>query len=112
MNNLIEKLIIKLFNNSLGRQFLGVPKGKKIYRITKSSTHFYTGELAENGQPLISSGAISPGGRIPFIYWLETWKPIHLCWLFIRMGWKIPKYFIGTDTGATSPGTMADDATI
>ena len=26
---------------------------------------------------------------------LENWKPIHLCWLFEKYGWKIPKYLIG-----------------
>ena len=26
---------------------------------------------------------------------LRTWKPIHLCWLFKKKGWKIPKYLIG-----------------
>ena len=30
-----------------------------------------------------------------FLKKLENWKPIHLCWLFKRMGWKIPRYFIG-----------------
>ena len=28
---------------------------------------------------------------------LLKWKPIHLCWLFNRMGWRIPKYFVGTN---------------
>lgn len=45
-------------------------------------------------------------------YILETWKPIHLCWWFKKHGWKIPKYFIGADEGANSPGTMADDSAV
>lgn len=103
-----EKLITKIFNNPIGRWYFNVPQGKKIYKITRSSVHYYTGEIAKNGLPIICTGAVSPGGRNTFINWLETWKPIHLCWLFIKIGCKIPKYFIGADTGAVSPGTMAD----
>ena len=103
MRTLKEKTIATLFNNSLGGLYLGVPKGKKIYKITKSSAHYYTGDIAKNGMPIICTGDVSPNGRNKFIYWLETWKPIHLCWLFDLMGWKIPKYFIGLDTGAKAP---------
>lgn len=105
MRTLSEKILATLCNNPLGRWYLGVPKGKKIYKITRSSAHYYTGDLAKNGMPVICTGDTRPSGRNPFIYWLETWKPIHLCWLFIAMGWKIPKYFIGLDTGAKAPTT-------
>jgi len=107
-----EIKIAKLFNNPLGRKYLGVPKGKEIFKITKSSTHYYTGELSKrNGMPIICTGAHSPGGKsnIRFIHWLETWKPIHLCWLYIRMGWKIPKYLIGLDSGLKLP-TVTDSS--
>ena len=30
-----------------------------------------------------------------FHNWLLNWKPIHLCWLFRKFGWPIPKYLIG-----------------
>ena len=105
----INKILVKLFNNPIGRKYLGVPKGKKIYKITKSSAHYYTGEIAKNGMPLICTGDCSPGGRLKFFYWLENWKPIHLCWLFLKIGWKIPKYFIGADTGYVLVGTGEDD---
>jgi len=35
---------------------------------------------------------------------LETWKPIHLCWWFEKRGWEIPKYFIG---GGSKPPVYA-----
>jgi hypothetical protein len=28
---------------------------------------------------------------------LRDWKPIPLCWLYRRMGWRIPRYLIGHD---------------
>ncbi len=115
MRTITQILIAKLFNNPLGRWYLGAPKDKKIYKITKSSAHYYTGELSErNGLPVICTGDCIPSGRNRFIYWLETWKPIHLCWFFIRMGWKIPKYFIGLDTGYKAPtatGAINNDFT-
>jgi len=101
-----EKGLVRLFDNPLGRLYLGVPRGKRIYKITQSSVHYYTGELSKrNGLPVICTGNCSPGGRLRFIHWLETWKPIHLCWLFRLMGWKIPRYFIALDTGYKSPTT-------
>ncbi len=33
---------------------------------------------------------------------LKNWKPIHLCWLYKRMGWKIPKYLIGVSSSSSS----------
>ncbi len=105
-----EILIAKLFDNPIGRKYLGVPKGKKIFKITKSSAHYYTGELSKrNGMPVICTGDCRPDGKLAFWEWLENWKPIHLCWLFIRRGWKIPKYFIGADTGFKSPSATGDD---
>jgi len=53
---MITKFITKLFNNFLGRLYLGVPKGKKIYKITKRSAHYYTGEYTKEGLPIISTG--------------------------------------------------------
>jgi hypothetical protein len=101
MRTLKQKLIAKIFNNPFGRLYFGVPEGKEIYKITRSSAHYYTGEFSKiNGLPIICTGDTKPNGRNPFIYLLETWKPIHLCWFYIKMGWKIPKYFIGLDTGA------------
>lgn len=111
MRTISQKIIAKIFNNRLGRWYFDVPTGKKIYLITRGSAHYYTGDIAKNGLPIICTTQ-SVGGRNTFINWLETWKPIHLCWLFIKMGWKIPKYFIGANTAATSPGTMADDSAI
>ena len=113
-NNLkkyFHKSLAWFFNNPLGRRLLSVPEGKKIYKITKSSAHYYTGEVSQQGFPIIATGECSPNGRLPLIHWLEDWKPIHLCWFYIRMGWKIPKYFIGADTGYNSPGTMGEDTT-
>lgn len=101
-----EIRIVKLFDNPLGRWYFDVPKGKKIYLITRGSVHYYTGEIAKNGLPIICARQ-NIGARNTFINWLETWKPIHLCWFYIKMGWQIPKYFIGADSGALSPGTVA-----
>ena len=28
--------------------------------------------------------------------WLKEWKPIHLCWWFVKHNLPIPPYFIGT----------------
>jgi len=104
MKIFFNKCFSILFNNPLGRAYLGVPKGKKIYKITKSSVHYYTGEISKrNGLPVICTGNCSPSGRLRFIKWLENWKPIHLCWLFRLLDWKIPKYLIGDDTGFESP---------
>lgn len=50
-------------------------------------------------------------GLKPFIKQetLEVWKPIHLCWWFIKYNLPIPKYFIGTNNPpivtTTSPAT-------
>ena len=41
---------------------------------------------------------------------LLEWKFLHICWWFKKHGWKIPKYFIGTNTAATFPGTGTDVA--
>jgi hypothetical protein len=45
---------------------------------------------------------------------IETWKPIHLCWWFRKHGWKIPKYFVGNpdDIGPNYPATAAADTTV
>jgi hypothetical protein len=108
MRTLSEIIIAKIFDNPLGRLYFGVPKGKKIYKITKSSSHYYTGEIAKNGMPVICTGNCRPNGKLAFWKWLETWKPIHLCWFYRRMGWKIPKYLIGADTGFESPSSTGD----
>ena len=100
----LEKLLAKLFNNPIGRLWLGVPQNKKIYKITKSSVHYLTGEISKkNGMPIICTGKCRPNGRLKFIKFLETWKPIHLCWLFKLMKWRIPKYFVGDYTSLNSP---------
>lgn len=57
-----EILIAKLFDNPLGRLYLGVPKGKKVYKITRSSAHYYTGELNKKGLPVITTGECLAGG--------------------------------------------------
>jgi len=51
---------------------------------------------------------ISWKGYKDFNDWLNNWKPIHLCWLFIKFDKPIPKYFIGT---ATAPSVTTNDAT-
>ena len=65
-----QQYLVKLFNNPLGRWYLGVPKRKKIYKITQSSCHYYTGELSKNpkglGLPIICTGNCSPGGKFVF----------------------------------------------
>jgi len=102
-----QKLIVKIFNNPIGRKYLGVPKGKKIYKITEYSAHYYTGEISKkNGLPIISTGYLSSNKKLKFIDWIENWKPIHLCWFFRRVGWKIPKYFIGASTGYFNPSSV------
>ena len=109
MLNKKQKLIAKIFNNPIGRKYLCVPKGKKIYKITKSSAHYYTGDISKkNGLPTISTGYLSSNKKLKFIDWLENWKPIHLCWFYERMGWRIPKYFIGLDTGLKNPAATGD----
>lgn len=42
---------------------------------------------------------------------LETWKPIHLCWFYRRMGWQIPKYLIGGGSPFELPGSRIANAT-
>ena len=49
--------------------------------------------------------------------WFRNWKPIHLCWWFIKYGWKIPKYLIGAaiDIGQyfeATGNTSVDEYTI
>ena len=44
-----------------------------------------------------------------FNKWILTWKPIHLCWWFLKHGRPIPKYFIGG--GATAPSVTTNAAT-
>jgi len=40
--------------------------------------------------------------------WLNTWKPIHLCWLFRRLGLPVPRHFIGgAPRRASSPFTLS-----
>jgi len=46
--------------------------------------------------------------------WCYDWKPIHLCWYFNKMGFKIPKYLIGADdwqspTGHFDHGGWSDE---
>ena len=53
----------KLFNNKIGRWILGVPKGKKIYKITNNSAHYYTGEYSKKGLPIISTGWCYAGNQ-------------------------------------------------
>ena len=62
-----QKYLVRIFDNPIGRLYLDVPKGKKIYKITKSSVHYYTGELSKkNGLPVICTGNCSPGGKFVF----------------------------------------------
>ena len=61
-----QKYLVKLFDNPLGRWYLGVPRGKHIYKITKSSAHYYTGEIAKNGMPIICTGDCSPSRNTVF----------------------------------------------
>jgi len=107
-----EIILAKICNNPLGRKFLGVPKNKRIYKITKYSAHFYTGESSKEGLPIISTGECVSNRKMKLFNWLETWKPIHLCWLFRRLNLKIPNYFIGADTGELAPGTTGNDTSV
>lgn len=65
-STILQKALVKLFDNRIGRIYLGVPKGKHIYKITQSSCHYYTGEIAKNGLPIICTGACSPAGKFVF----------------------------------------------
>jgi hypothetical protein len=44
------------------------------------------------------------GNRKRLKTFLETWKPLHLCWWFEKHGWEIPRYFIG---GGSKPPVYA-----
>lgn len=47
-------LIAKIFNNFIGRKYLGVPKGKEVYIVSKGAVHYYTGDKSlQNGKPVI-----------------------------------------------------------
>lgn len=43
--------------------------------------------------------------------WFKRWKPIHLCWLFYKYGWKIPPYLIGMTTTSTSSSSSSTRST-
>lgn len=108
MRTTSQKIIAFLLNNKWGREYFGVPKGKKIFKIERGAVHYLKGEIHTNGLPIICMGQNVEGVN-PFTKWLETWKPIHLCWFFIKMGWKIPKYFIGASPQNLQVGASSDD---
>ena len=41
----------------------------------------------------------------------KNWKPIHLCWLFQKYGWKIPKYLIGSSSSSSSSLSSSSSST-
>ena len=63
MNKSFRRYLIKFFNNPIGRRYLGSPRDKKIYKITPTGVHYYTGDLAKNGLPLICTGDRSAGQK-------------------------------------------------
>ncbi len=46
-----------------------------------------------------------------FNKFLLEWKPIHLCWWFIKHGYPIPKYFIGAASAPTVTDSAATNVT-
>lgn len=46
-----------------------------------------------------------------FLEWFKNWKPIHLCWLFKKIGLPIPQYLIGGGSDFTLSGSRIANAT-
>jgi len=46
-----------------------------------------------------------------FLKKLKSWKPIHLCWLFKKLGLPIPPYLIGAGTDFSLSGSRIANAT-
>ena len=98
-----QKYFVNLFDNPLGRLYLGIPKGKHIYKITKSSAHYYTGEIAENGLPIICTGDCFSGGKNIENKILKLSKVIS-CIAFLPFLPKVLLPLIAlTDTGVKAP---------
>jgi len=110
-----QKLIAKIFNNPIGRKYLGVPKGKRIYKITQSSVHYYTGELSKrNGLPVICTGNCSPNGKFVFNQIMKLAKVVSVFAFlpFIRGLEMSAPLFVLADTGFQSPTAYENDTGI
>ncbi len=105
-----QKYFAKLFDNPIGRWYLGVPKGKHIYKITKSSVHYYTGEIAKNMLPIICTGNCFAGGQKVFNKIMGLAKVVS-CFAFLPI---MPKILLPltalTNTADTFPGTATPGA--
>jgi hypothetical protein len=100
---LSQKLLVKIFDNPLGRLYLGVPKGKKIYKITESSAHYFTGEIAKNGQPIICTGNCVPGGKWVFNQIMKLAKLTSVLAVIGLAPHSLLPLIALTDTGAKAP---------
>lgn len=100
----IKNIIIKLLDNPIGRLYLGVPEGKHIYKITKNSVHYYTGEIAKNGLPIICTGSCFSGSKNIENKILKLSKIVS-CITFLLFIPKVllPLIALLTDTGTKSP---------
>lgn len=100
-----QRYLIKLFDNPLGRWYLGVPKGKHIYKITPTGCHYYTGEISKrNRLPIICTGDRSPGQRDIIRQKIMKLAGIVSIFVFLPL---FPKSLLPlialTDTGYKSP---------
>ena len=57
-----QQELLQFANTEKGRKFLGVPEGKEVIRFSEGAVHYYTGDIAENGKPIICAQG-SPGGK-------------------------------------------------
>lgn len=48
--------------------------------------------MAKNEHSIYTLGDVF---KVGFSRWIKSWKPIHLCWLFEKYGFAVPKYLIG-----------------